>query len=210
MTGTVYWIYLSGLAVALAYLPFAAAPSGLARSLSKTLPLGLFATSAWLAGGPAFLVAALILSAVGDLSLSRDGRPALLYGLSAFALAHLFYVLLFLGQSSSPVWDAFASSPVAAVVMVALALSTEIWLAPHTGKLRWPVAIYVGLITAMMLAALTLGAPLVILGAGLFVLSDLILALAIFRGVSAQTAAALVWVSYVAGQAMIVAGVLAA
>jgi hypothetical protein len=42
------------------------------------------------------------------------------------------------------------------------------------------------------------------------VLSDLILALAIFRGVSAQTAAALVWVSYVAGQAMIVAGVLAA
>ena len=209
MTGAANWIYLGGLVAALAYLPLAGAATSPLRSLLKVLPLGLLALSAWVADGPVFLVAALIFSALGDLALSRDGRSSLLYGLSAFALAHLVYILLFLGQSQAALWDAFALSPLPAILMVALALSTEIWLAPHTGKLRWPVTAYVALIAAMMLAALTLDATLVIIGAVFFVLSDLILALRLFRGVSSRVADWLVWVFYIAGQALIVAGLLA-
>lgn len=210
MTGAANWIYLGGLVAALAYLPLAGSATGPVRSLLKVLALGLFALSAWVAEGPVFLVAALIFSALGDLALSRDGRSALLYGLAAFALAHILYILLFLGQSQAALWDAFALSPLPAILMVALALSTEIWLATHTGKLRWPVTAYVALIAAMMLAALTLDAMLVIIGAALFVLSDLILALRLFRGVPSRIADWLVWVFYIAGQALIVAGLLLA
>lgn len=206
----------AGLVAATVYLPLAGRKGNWSTGVLKTLPVALFALASLLAGGPVALTAALMLSAVGDLALSRSGRAAFLYGLAAFALAHVMLILCFQMLGDRPLWEAFALNPLAALALVLLALSTELWLAPHTGRLAWPVRGYVGLITAMGLAALTLPFALwpVTLGAGLFLLSDLILALRLFRmredAPLAPLASRLLWAFYIAGQALILWGVLAA
>ncbi len=223
------YLALFGLAIALCYFPLANRAPSWPRSILKTLPLICFSGAALLSGAPAFLTAGLFLSALGDFALSRDGRAAFLYGLSAFALAHLVYILLFLGISGVPLWQAFSEAPLAAAALVLFALSTERWLTPHTGGLRWPVRVYILLITTMGLAALTLpmwveamSAPAgqvvlnwpaasVVAGAGLFILSDTILSLRMFRmkegSRPAATAGMLVWLFYIAGQLLILTGI---
>ena len=75
--------------------------------------------------------------------------------------------------------------------------------------LRGPVRIYVILITLMGLAALALpvGYGMVALGAGLFILSDMILSIRLFRlpegDPRVRPAAVALWVSYIAGQMLI-------
>ncbi len=198
-----------GLVAAVAYLPWAAAVSTPLRSAAKTLPLAAFALSAWLAGASPYLVMALALSALGDFALSHVGRAAFLYGLASFALAHLLYVLVFTAASGAPLWEAFAITPAAAAALVLMALSTEIWLVPYVGRLTWPVRIYVGLIAAMGLAALTLPAGLALAkgGAALFIASDLILAIRRFRmrpgHAVAVPAAWATWGLYISGQSLI-------
>jgi len=201
-------LFWAGLAVALVYLPMAEAAPSWPRSGLKTLPLIAFAGAAWLAGGPGLLVAALVFSALGDFALSREGRAAFLYGLAAFALAHLLQVLVFTGVAARPLWDAFALAPLLAVFLLGVGLSAEIWLVPHVGGLRWPVRIYVGLITAMGIAALTVGSALLALGVGLFIGSDILLAWRLFRMTETdplhEPMGWAVWLFYVVGQALIV------
>ncbi|MDA5093503.1 lysoplasmalogenase [Aliiroseovarius sp. KMU-50] len=202
-------IYL-GLAIALAYLPFTNTPASWRRSIHKTLPLLLFALAGFLTGSPVFLVAGLFLSALGDFGLSRDGESAFLYGLSAFALAHVLYIIHFLALAQMPLWDVFSIAPIPAIALLALLVSTEIWLAPHTGPLGWPVRIYVLVIGAMGLSALLLPFGISTMGAALFILSDLILAIELFRmredHPSKLLAGYLIWGFYIAGQAMILMG----
>ena len=203
-----------GILIALAYLPLRQTGHPWLRSLIKTVPLLSFACAAAIANAPAFLTVALLLSAVGDFALSRPGRQAFLYGLSAFALAHVLFALLFVGLSGQALWTAFAVAPFLAITMLIVGFSTEIWLAPLTGSLRWPVRAYIVLIGAMMLAALTLPESwrLVTLGSALFVLSDLILSIRMFRlketGPWAASAGWAVWVFYIAGQGLISVGIL--
>jgi uncharacterized membrane protein YhhN len=147
------------------------------RSVVKTVPVAVLAVWAALVGGPVWLVAALGLSAVGDFALSREGERAFLAGLCAFALAHVAYIGLLFGlvDGMPPV--------VPLMALLALAGSTEVWLAPHTGEMRWPVRGYVVLITVMAGCALALPGALWLaaLGAGAFVLSDTVLAVQLFR-----------------------------
>ncbi len=203
-------IFAAGIAAALFYFPLTGRRESWHRALFKTVPVACFAIAAIAADAPALLGAALLLSALGDFALARPGRPAFLYGLAAFALAHVLYTLLFLGLSGTALWDAFAVAPVPALAVLLLALSTEIWLAPFAGALRWPVRAYVVLIGVMMLAALDLPGPFrpATLGAGAFVLSDMVLALARFRlRDPGRWAGGLVWGLYVGGQALILWGV---
>ena len=183
MTDLAILAFWAGVLAALVYLPLSAHNPGLLRSASKIVPLLCFAASAYLAGAHPYLTAGLLLSAVGDLTLSRPSQRAFIFGLAAFALTHVLYALLFTAISGSPLWAAFAEAPLFAVPMIALAISTEIWLTPRTGNLRWPLRAYIALITAMMLAALILPAAFIIatLGAAGFVASDLILSLQLFR-----------------------------
>jgi uncharacterized membrane protein YhhN len=203
--------FWTGLALALAYLPWAVAPPAWPRTALKTAPLLAFALAAAGAGAPPLFTAALLLSAAGDLALSRRGQAAFLYGLAAFALAHLLYVLVFTGLSQRPPWEAFALSPLLAAGLVAFGLSAELWLAPHVGRLAWPVRVYVALIVVMGLAALTLPLGLLALGAGLFIASDTVLALRQFRlderDPRHRLAGWLVWVLYIAGQGIIAVAV---
>ncbi len=208
-------LVLASLGVGLARLALMGRPGGLAHALFKAMPMLLMAGAVRLAGGPGLLSAALVLSALGDFALALRGRAAFLYGLAAFALAHLLYLLLMLGLAARPIWDVFSDAPVAALAVLALIFSSELWLAPHAGAMRWPVRIYVLLIGAMMLAAWLLWSrsALPALGASAFAASDTILALELFRlppesGLRRISAPAL-WVLYLLGQALLALGLMA-
>jgi uncharacterized membrane protein YhhN len=156
------------------------------------------------AGAPGLVVAGLALGAAGDFFLSRAGTVAFLAGMAAFAAGHLAYGAEFLDPGVWP--PAFP-----ALALTALGLSTEVWLAPRTGALRWPVRGYVAVITLMALAALTLPAPRwpALLGALLFLLSDLLLALELFvlsGGGPKRLARRVLWAAYWSGQALILWG----
>src|SRR5690606_29686032 len=122
---------------------FAGAPPSAAKSAVKT--------GAVAARAPGLVAVGLALGALGDLFLSRPGTRAFLAGMAAFAAGHLAYAAEFLVPGAGP-----PLLPAAALLV--LALSTEAWLAPRTGALRWPVRGYVAVITLMALAALTLPA----------------------------------------------------
>ena len=139
------------------------------------------------------------------------GRPALVAakrkGISgrdgAFAAGHIAYVVAFF----VPVGMSGAILP--ALPLLALGLSTEWWLAPHAGALRWPVRGYVVVIIAMAIAALTRGVsvPMMTAGAALFVLSDLMLAMDLFVLKPApRWVGRALWAAYWCGQALILMG----
>ena len=203
MINTMTWLLPGiGAVSAVLHLPLCRAAPSLMRSVSKTVPL--IALAAFAAGTlPFALVVALILSAIGDLALSRAGERAFLIGLGAFALAHLAFIVAFVGQG------AFVLHVPVLLALLALAASAEWWLIPFTDEMRWPVRIYILLICVMVLAALPVS-PLVALGATLFMASDLVLALRTFRirtGVPLADYA--VWLLYIAAQMLIVFAFLA-
>lgn len=200
---TAYLVLAVALALALAYgAIWADAPPSWPKSLCKTLSVALLALAAAMMGAPGLVVAGLALGAFGDLCLSRPGQGMFLVGMGAFGVGHLAYALQFWGMGGplSPLWLAGLG---------ALALSTELWLAPRTGALRWPVRAYVGVIALMALAASTLGLTLTAAGAFLFLLSDLLLSLDLFVLPSNASRPALrrtLWAAYWGGQALILLG----
>lgn len=153
-------------------------PPSLLRSAAKTLAVALLAALAFLLGGPLLLVAALVLSALGDAFLSRDGEVAFLGGLGSFLAAHLAYVVLFVAMGSGLAALGAASwRVVAALVMAVFAAGMLRLLWPRIGSdLKAPVAVYVAAIFAMGVTALTTGNALVIAGAVMFMASDALLA----------------------------------
>lgn len=188
----------------LTYLPRVDATPSLARSAYKTLPVAMLALAALIAGAPFWLVGALTASAIGDWALSRSGDRLFLVGMLAFAAAHLSYVLGMTGLVSE------ISIP-ALVLIAGLLLSTEFWLSPHTGALKQPVRAYVLIIGAMAIAAFSLpsGFALAKAGAGLFVLSDLLIAIEKFRlRQSNKNISRGIWLTYLAAQIFLLTGLL--
>jgi uncharacterized membrane protein YhhN len=188
---------------------FATRGPSLGKSVVKTASVAALVLVGLLADAPGLIVAGLALGAFGDLGLSLAGTRAFLAGMAAFAAGHLCYAAAFL--------ELGAGIPPGAAILALLALgaSTEVWLAPHTGALRWPVRGYVAVIVAMALAAtgLPAGWTALTLGVLAFVASDLVLALEMFvlrdRALKA-VAKRLLWVLYWGGQALIVLGSLPA
>lgn len=212
-----------GLAAALIYgLRYAASDDpGRLGAMVKTFSTAALALALWAsltAGGPLLwtMVLGLALGAAGDWFLARRGEAAFLSGMAAFGLGHLAYAFGMLGQSHALGFDGI-SMPEGLVLagLLALTLSTELWLAPRTGVLRWPVRAYVLLIGVMGVAAVLLpeapGQGWLRLGAGLFLLSDLLLAIRLFvvtdRGQQRALSLTL-WPAYWAGQALIAWGAL--
>lgn len=176
-----------------------------AKTAVKSIPLLSFAAAGFATFAYPLVIGALLLSAIGDVALSRRGERAFLIGLISFALAHVLYVLHFLSLSQGLSWS------VGVVAIALFALSTEIWLAPHTGEMRLAVRIYVLLISLMGLSALGLSQmPLAVMGAFAFMASDSILAVQIFRMKDTSRwqvpASVTLWTLYIAGQFAILAG----
>jgi len=146
----------------------------------------LFAIVGWPhAPHPTFaclVLTGIALSVVGDVALLWDSNRAFIVGLAAFLLAHVAYVIAFLGVA---VW-----SPHVAVVAIIMIASSLVLL-----RLTWkgsagmhPATIaYAAVITTMVVSAsATIGGPLspapfAAVGAVLFYISDSSLALNRFR-----------------------------
>ncbi|MDO5641000.1 MAG: lysoplasmalogenase [Paracoccus sp. (in: a-proteobacteria)] len=156
------------------------------------------------AGAPAWVIWGLAFGALGDFCLTRPGERAFLAGMGAFALGHLLYTAWMLTPEN-------AARALWALPVAALALSAEIWLLPRTGALIWPVRAYVWIITAMAAAAATLPVAHLwaVIGAGLFLASDLALALRLFvvsDPARQRLLSRALWPAYWAGQALILLG----
>lgn len=185
---------------------FLNAEIGAWRSFWKTLPVAIIAVFSLLFGMPFLLVAALILSAVGDYFLSRE-EDKFTIGLVSFLTAHLLYIWLF-WQASGGFAFGWAHG---AMGIYALVFGAYLW--PRAGEFRIPVLAYIVVITAMVSVALLLppGYGMLLLGTFSFALSDSVLALEMFVVKDAKVKIALskiVWITYIAAQSLIVVGLL--
>ncbi len=162
--------------------------------IKMALAAGFVALGASRAGGDPYstwMVTGLLLSAAGDAFLLSDSRPRFLAGLSAFLLAHLAYAAAF-APLSKP------SPPALAVVVLSTAAVLR-WLWPRLGSMRGPVVAYASVIGLMLWLASGTGRPVVLLGALLFWLSDLLVAKRRFDPRS-RLDRAVGWPLYFAGQ----------
>lgn len=123
-----------------------------------------------------WVLAALVLSWVGDAALLSRRRDAFLVGLGAFLVAHVCYAAAFLAE-------AFSLVPFLVALAPALASGIPVlrWLWPHLAAgYRKPVGAYVATILVMCAAAAGYGAATglwrVLLGAALFAASDVAVA----------------------------------
>ncbi len=153
-------------------------PPSLRRTIVKTGSVVLLTVLAAVEGGPALLVAALALSAIGDACLAQDGEKAFLAGLASFLLAHVAYVALFWTTGGGI--DEIFSQPSRIVIALALLAAvglilSRLWPAIEAA-MRPPVALYCVAILAMGIASLSDLGPAVVAGALLFMASDAILA----------------------------------
>lgn len=186
------------------------------RSAAKTAATIPLVTAGLATGAPGLIVIGLGLGAAGDWLLSRPGKAMFLAGMAAFALGHIAYALHFFAvlppePPVEPVWQLFAI-----LVFAILWRSTEGWLIPHTKDLRWPVRGYAAVILVMGCIAFLLpahpqthGAAFIRLGVGLFILSDVLLALHVFlvrKPALRQALSLTLWPAYWGGQALILAG----
>lgn len=202
------------LAAAIAYLPVQDRQPSLRRSFVKTATTALLALLAFMEGGPLLLAGALALSAAGDAFLAQEGEKAFLAGLASFLAAHIAYVVLFLLAGGGLETLAGARWR---FVLCAFAIAAAIFLLRHllpaVGRhMRLPVTFYTIAILAMLLAAATVAAPAILIGALLFVISDTLLAIGRFL-LAPQSPRQLllgkaVWISYYLAQAAITLGFL--
>lgn len=201
-------LLIVGLIAALIYaVGFCHQPASRWKTVIKAVPMPAFAAALAVSFGASMVVWALILSAVGDIALSRDGPRNFLIGLIGFALAHVVYVFYFFSLGGG----VFSVPMMYLALLVAFAVSTEWWLTPYTGALRWPVRIYVAVIALMAATALNLPMlPMATLGAVAFLASDALLAVHLFRMApearAQRVVSVVLWVLYVGGQFGIVAG----
>lgn len=204
---------LFSLAAAFLYAMMLARPVSWRRTVAKAGSVLLLAILAVVEGGPLLLVAALGLSALGDAFLAQDGERAFLGGLASFLLAHIAYAALFAasGDTAIPTAAPWRLALALGMIVFAAAMLLRLWPALPR-DMKAPVAVYVGAILAMGLAALTVPAPLVVFGAVLFMASDGILAVERFlldptsphRAWTGQA----VWWLYYAAQLLITLGFL--
>ncbi len=127
------------------------------------------------------VVAGLLLSFGGDMALMfQENRKAFTLGLVLFLLAHVVYTVVFtlLGRFSA--WDLLSGA-----IVLAAGVGFYLLTRRNLGRMRAPVIAYVVVISAMVnRAGSTLASPLfsreqglmILLGAVLFYVSDLILA----------------------------------
>jgi uncharacterized membrane protein YhhN len=187
---------------------------GVAVKTASTALLAVLALEMSFGGWFWLIPLGLALGALGDLLLALGGARRFLAGVAAFGLGHLAYAGGLVWRSGEPGFDGLGTGEVMALaVLLALLVSTEVWLAPRTDALRQPVRGYVALIGLMGAAAVLLpahpGQGVLRLGAGLFILSDLMLALQLFVVKSAvwqRRLALTLWPAYWLGQALIAWG----
>ncbi len=123
------------------------------------------------------MIAAFILSFIGDVALMPEGYFTL--GLGAFLLAHVSYIFVFTYlQKFHLSLGSIVLKPVV-LLLFAAGIGMYIVLTPYLGAMRTPVGMYVAVIVVMAVSAYLLTqrvAALTFIGAVLFMISDSYLA----------------------------------
>lgn len=157
---------------------------------------------------------ALTLGALGDFLLgvrhlgSLDAEKLFLFGLGAFLVGHLVYIVMFRSD-----WALhsrkFGPARLLGVLVVLIALGSLLVLLRNSlGPLLIPVVLYALVLAAMAISALLadLGNSLAAIGALCFVASDAMLAIGKFHGALAAHDP-VIWVTYYLAQLFIFLGV---
>ncbi len=180
--------------------------------LAKVLAIVLLLAYAERPDTPRALLAALGLSALGDLLLALIGVVAItpdflfLCGLGVFLLAQLCYIFLFLQRRERGELAMRRRIGIGLVLAIVGVLLWQLW--PHLGAMLIPCLVYAVVLAAMAISAQLSRLPKVTaLGALLFLASDAMLAWARFRQ-PFPFAALLIWASYYAAQVCMARGVI--
>lgn len=153
-----------------------------------------------------WLVAALLLSAVGDFMLGIPWwKPAFVCGLGAFLIAHLCYLGALLPLRGTP--SRGRGIAVAAVIVACGGMLVRFWPRLLEQGMAVPVTVYVTVLGAMVCAALVarLPTPWNALGAVLFAVSDGMIGVGQFV-LGSQALELPIWWVYAASQVLITAG----
>lgn len=121
----------------------------------------------------AWMIAGLVFSLGGDIFLMLHEKY-FVFGLASFLLGHIAYVVG-LSQVDFNWIYALVGLVLTAIVGSKLALPIILGGSRIDARLRWPVAAYMGVISAMVIAAAGTGNPILLLGALLFYASDAVL-----------------------------------
>jgi uncharacterized membrane protein YhhN len=130
-----------------------------------------------------WILLALLFSCAGDVLLMFQERNPdfFLFGLSAFLIAHIFYIIFFHRVRAR---ENIKPNILFLLIVVAYYAGLIIWLSPFLGDMKLPVRVYGIVISFMLMLALHMlfsrnkkAARWMVMGALLFVLSDSILAI---------------------------------
>ena len=177
--------------LALIYLATLPLTPYVAQFLPKALPIVVLAVFAYtkLSAMPRYMVlAALLFSLAGDVSLALPFADSFITGLACFFLAHLSYAACFanLNRHKPKVLSSDIISPnVKWLISLTIVSFTAVMaghILPASGSLFYPVVAYISVITLMGLTAVWIAqTKLIVTGALLFVISDAILAQSVFK-----------------------------
>lgn len=172
------WFILVFVAAAATFLVLLAMEVvGIGRTILKAIPVGtlIILVLRDLRGFPRVCLAGALLGSIGgDVLLDLPWKGLFIYGLLAFLIAHLFYIVLFFRFAGRP----GRSEKVMVGVLVLFAVGM-IWLFRSVPPaLYGPVVAYIVVIISMSIGALLVPAKnrLLFWGALLFIASDLVLA----------------------------------
>jgi len=148
------------------------------RWISKPLASLCFVLFGLTAGGEGrwsqFVIAGLVLGALGDVLLIPKDKRAFLAGLVAFLLSHVAYLAAFLSLGPDWTYAAWGTVP----LLIAAGLISR-WLLPNVeSKMKGPVIAYIVAITAMVITSVGVLplSPLFLTAAAMFFVSDLAVA----------------------------------
>jgi len=156
-----------------------------------------------------WLLVALAFGLGGDVFLLGTSDTRFRLGLASFLVGHLAFVASFIQLGLDPQgWNYLSFLVLGGCLLATRQVAASTYLRGGLA-LAAPVAVYTVVIGAMVIYAFTTGVPLIAVGATIFAVSDTVLARDRFVR-PWDGARLLVMVTYHVGQALIVAGVLAA
>ncbi|HKP12100.1 MAG TPA: lysoplasmalogenase [Blastocatellia bacterium] len=204
-----YWLLGLSLLCGSAYLVTRGAgafPGSVVIKGLSVSPLAAVAFRRLVGSDRVLLSSALSLSALGDVFLGLAGEQWFAYGLGAFLVAHLFYIMLFVRNRPEP-FAASAARKAVAALMIAFAVTMLAWLWPSLGAMRPPVTAYICALTGMGVTATLarLRGWRVAAGAALFIVSDSLIAVGKFK-TPVNRGDYVIWATYYAAQVCIALG----
>lgn len=144
------------------------------KPLTTVLVIGLALVSGAPAGQIAVAAVALTLCLLGDVALMPVIDKFVL-GLAAFLLGHLVFIGLFLQYGLPKAWLGGIALLLAAVLVMSVGNVIVMGASAKDPALKQPVTAYLLIISLMTVFGWATGAPWVIVGTTLFVISDSIL-----------------------------------